>query len=172
MKDSLGGKGSARVHVTTTRGRIRRSGSSSPTRRRSPRGVSTLSWNVQNATTVSISGIGNVPPQRCHGFADHDDHLSFDRDATRPNRRTATATVVVSRSTTQVMYCYASPTNIIAGESATLFYQTKTRPRWYHSGYRQRGCERSFAVMPTATTNYTLTATGANGTTDYLQRRR
>src|SRR6202035_3793278 len=63
VKDSLGGQGQARVHVTTTQAApatvlffI-----SNPSTINAGQ-QSQLQWNTQNATTVTISGVGTVNP--------------------------------------------------------------------------------------------------------------
>ncbi len=65
-----------------------------------------------------------------------------------------------------MLSCYASPSNIMAGESATLNYTSQNATSVSISpSVGSTGLNGSIAVTPTATTNYTVTATGANGTT-------
>jgi hypothetical protein len=168
VTDSLGGKGSARVHVTTTNS----NGVSvlffiaNPTQISAGQS-STLSWNVQGATSVNISGIGNVASSGSAPVsptATTTYNLSASNSTTTMN---ATATVTVTGSTTKVTYCYASPANIISGESATLFYQTTNATSVNIApGVGPSGANGSIAVSPTSTTSYTITAAGPNGVTD------
>jgi hypothetical protein len=79
---------------------------------------------------------------------------------------TATATVVVNTPQTTLVYCYASPSNIMAGEAATLNYQTQNATAVSISPtVGSAGLMGSVTVMPTTSTNYTVTATGPSGTT-------
>ena len=79
----------------------------------------------------------------------------------------ATAVVVVNSPQTKLLFCYASPTNIMQGESSTLFYQSQNATSVTISpGISNPPLGGSVAVTPTQTTNYTITANGANGMTD------
>jgi hypothetical protein len=78
----------------------------------------------------------------------------------------ANATVVVNTPVTQLLACYATPSNIMAGETATLNYQSQNATSVSISpGVGSVGLNGTVAVSPTATTNYTVTATGAGGVT-------
>jgi len=165
VTDSLGGQGQARVHVTTANPdkpqvlffianpSTIQSGQSS-----------TLSWRVINATTVNISGIGNVQAQ---GSAPVSPTATTTYTLTATNANgsdTQTATVVVNGSTTNVTFCYASPTNIVLGESSTLFYQTTNATSvTINNGVGTVGANGNVVVTPTASTTYTITANGPNG---------
>ena len=60
------------------------------------------------------------------------------------------------------MYCYATPTNIMVGETATIYYQAVNATAVSISGIGAVGTGTgSIAVTPSTTTNYTITATGA-----------
>jgi hypothetical protein len=168
VTDSLGGKGSARVHVTTTNSNAVNIlfFIANPTQISAGQSA-TLSWNVQNASNVSISGIGNVASSGSAPVSPTAT-TTYTLTATNGNNsQNATATVVVSGSTTKVTYCYASPANIIAGESATLFYQTTNATSVSVSpAIGASAVNGNIAVSPTSTTNYTITAAGPNGATD------
>jgi hypothetical protein len=73
--------------------------------------------------------------------------------------------VVVNTPQTSLVFCYASPSNIMLGESSTLNYQsTNATSVTITPGVGSVGLSGSVAVTPTTTTNYTITATGASGT--------
>jgi len=75
--------------------------------------------------------------------------------------------VVVSGSTTQVTYCYASPATIITGESSTLFYQTtNANSVTINPGIGTVGLNGNVVVTPMASTTYTIIANGPNGVTN------
>ena len=167
VTDSLGGKGTARVYVTTSAASQVNIlfFNANPTQIAAGQS-STLSWNVQNATNVTISNIGPVQMQGSDPVSPTAT-TTYTLTATNPNStQTATATVTVVGSTTKVTYCYASPTNIINGESSTLYWQTTNATGVTVSGVGTEGANGNVAVTPTSTTSYTITASGANGATD------
>jgi hypothetical protein len=130
--------------------------------------ASTLSWRVLNADEVSISpvigsvaadGTSSVSPQETTTY-----RLTA-RNAT--SEENATATVVVEIAQTRVFGCSATPTNIAAGEAATISFSTENAtgisvspsvPSVPVGG-------GSFVVTPTTTTTYTITVTGAGNQT-------
>ncbi len=129
VKDSLGGTGTARVNITTTAANkpTIQAFLAIPSQIQSGQS-STLSWNVTNATTVTISGLGNVSLVGSQSVQPTQT-TSYTLTATNANgSSTATAIVTVGNAQTSLVYCYASPTNIIAGESATLYYQRVRTP--------------------------------------------
>ena len=87
---------------------------------------STLAWNVLNATNITITTIGTV---QASGSAAVSPTVTTTYTLTATNTTgsaSATATVTVGGVTgTKVLYCYATPTNIMAGESATINYSTQ-----------------------------------------------
>jgi len=165
VTDSLGGQAQARVRVTTVAAdkpeilffianpATIQSGQSS-----------TLSWKVNNAATVNISGIGNVPAQGTAPVSPTST-TQYTMTATNANgSASATATVTVTGSVTQVTYCYASPANITVGESSTIFFQTTNATSvTINNGVGTVGANGSVVVTPTTSTTYTVVANGANG---------
>jgi len=78
----------------------------------------------------------------------------------------ATATVVVNTPQTSLLACYASPANVMLGESSTLNYQSQNATSvTIAPGVGSVGLSGSVAVSPTQSTTYTVTATGANNQT-------
>jgi len=127
---------------------------------------STLSWSVTNATSVTISGVsgtlntntGSVPVSPTVT-------TTYTLTATNAiSSTTVNVTVVVNPAVATLTSCYATPTNIMPGESATL--------NWVSSGATSVNIQPgigavalsgNYPVSPTATTNYTITATGPGG---------
>lgn len=165
VKDSLNGQGAARVHVTTAAADKVQIlfFLADPTSIQTGQS-SRLSWRVLNATTVSISGIGNVQAQGNQPVSPTAT-TTYTLTASNANSsESATATVVVNRPQTRLAFCYASPTNIILGESATLFYQSQNASSVTISpGVGSVGLGGSVAVTPTQTTTYTITANAPTG---------
>ncbi len=168
VTDSLGGQGMARVHISTLAATTVdiEFFNANPTNIAAGQS-STLSWKVLNATTVSISGIGNVAAA---GSAPVSPTATTTYTLTATNAassQNATATVVVNGSSTQVTFCYASPSTIILGESSTLFYQTTNATSvTITPGIGSVGLSGNSVVTPTASTTYTITANGPNGATN------
>jgi hypothetical protein len=113
---------------------------------------------ISSVGTVQSSGTASVSPTAT---------TTYTLTAKNANGSvSATATVVVTTPQTTLVYCYASPSNIMAGETATLNYQTQNATAVSISPtVGSAGLSGSIAVMPTTSTNYTVTATGPSGTT-------
>ncbi len=165
VTDSLGGKGTARVRVTTSSNAAVSIlfFNANPTTIAAGQSA-TLSWSTQNATTVAISGIGNVP---LSGSTAVSPMATTQYTLTATNStgsQSLTATVTVTGSSTQITYCYASPATIVVGESSTLFWQTVNATGISIApGVGAEGANGSAVVSPTTSTTYTLTAQGPNG---------
>ncbi len=121
---------------------------------------------MSGATNVTISSVGAVQPS---GTASVSPTVTTTYTLTATNSNgssNATATVVVTTPQTQMLACYASPANIMVGESATLNYQSQNATAVSITpGVGSVGLSGSVAVSPTTSTTYTLTATGANNQT-------
>lgn len=167
VKDNYGGQSSARVHVTTASSSAPTIASfvANPTSISSGQAAS-LAWSVTGATTVSISNVGTVQPT---GTASVSPTVTTTYTLTATNANgsvNATATVVVNTPQTSLIACYASPANIMVGESATLNYQSQNATAVSISpAVGAVGLSGSVAVSPTTSTTYTVTATGANNQT-------
>ncbi len=164
VTDSLGGTGQASVRVTTaaaTKVDILFF-LANPTQIQAGQSA-TLSWSVEDATSVMISGIGTVANTGSLPVSPTST-TTYTLTATNANSsQSATATVTVTGTTTQITYCYASPATIISGESSTLFWQTVNATSVSISGVGTEGANGSVVVTPTTSTNYTFTAQGPNG---------
>jgi hypothetical protein len=167
VTDSLGGTGQARVRITTQASNkpvinffVANPASIQPGQ------SSTLSWGTEYATTVSLTVVGAVSPS---GSSSVTPAVTTTYTLTASNASgsvTATATVVVAAPATSLTFCYASPSNIILGESSTLYYQAQNATSvTITPGVGTFGASGNVAVTPTSTTNYTITATGNGGQT-------
>lgn len=166
VKDSFGAQSIARVSVSTQKAEpVRIVFFAANPNQISSGQSSTLTWNVENATSVTISGIGTVA---ANGSApvSPTQTTTYTLTATNGvNSQTATAVVVVNALQSKLQYCYATPTNIMAGESATLNWATANATSvTIQPGVGPVANSGSVAVSPTQTTTYTITAMGANGT--------
>jgi hypothetical protein len=132
---------------------------------------STLAWNVLNADPngITITSIGTV---QASGSAAVSPTVTTTYTLTAKNSvntATATATVTVGAGGgggTKVLFCYATPTNITAGETATINYSAQNADSVTITPQPGKVSNTSGAVTvtPTQTTTYTVTATGAGGT--------
>jgi OmpA family len=168
VTDSLGGQGQARVTVTTAIN----SGAAIGFFIANPSTIqagqsSTLQWQVTGASSVSISGIGTVAPTGSSSVAPTST-TTYTLTAISGNSSvTKQVTVVVNGSATQVLFCYASPATIIAGESSMIYYQTSNATTVSITpAVGMSGVNGNVAVTPTATTTYTVVANGAGGATN------
>ena len=131
-----------------------------------PGGSSTLSWNVPDATSVTISGIA--------GTFGASGSVSVSPSATTTYTLTATGAgtcaAIQLQATVNVMPCptvagstfAASPSSIAPGDSSTLSWNVPAATSVTISGVPGTfGSSGSVAVSPASTTTYTLTATGA-----------
>jgi hypothetical protein len=167
VKDNFGGQGSARVHVTTVSASVPTvvNFQANPTSITAGQ-ASVLSWTVTGADSVSITAVGTVP---LTGTASVTPTSTTTYTLTAKNANgsvSANATVVVNAAVTSLLACFASPSNIMAGESATLNYTSQNATAVNITpSVGSAGLSGSVAVTPTASTTYTVTATGPNNAT-------
>jgi len=128
---------------------------------------STLSWNVPNATSVSISPtVGTVNPSGTATVTPATT-TTYTLTATGPGGQsvTANATVTVGASKEAIIRFAASPMHISQGQSSLLSWTTAGASTVSISnGVGTMSANGSKSVSPATTTTYTLTATGADGT--------
>ncbi|HEX5445920.1 MAG TPA: hypothetical protein VFW87_18980, partial [Pirellulales bacterium] len=165
VKDNLGGQSIARVSVSTQKATpINIVFFAANPNQISSGQSSTLTWNVTGATSVTISGIGTVA---ANGSAPVSPTQTTTYTLTASNggtSQTATAVIAVNQVASKLQYCYATPTNIMAGESATLNWATTNATSVnIQPGIGAVANSGNVAVSPTQTTTYVVTATGANG---------
>jgi K319-like protein/OmpA family protein len=128
---------------------------------------STLSWSTNNATQVSISGVGNVTPNGSTTVSPAQT-TTYTLTATGANGQAVTAPITVTVATgtiPQVVTFVATPQNIDAGQSTQLCWQVTNATSisitpGVGTNLSANDCA---AVSPTTTTTYTLTATNATG---------
>jgi hypothetical protein len=165
--DPYGGQCSSRVHVTTNSSAVPIIVSfvANPTAITAGQ-ASTLAWTVTGATSVSISSVGNVP---LSGTAPVSPTATTTYTLTATNAAgsvSANATITVTTPTATLLACYASPANIILGESSTLNYQSQNATSVsIDQGVGGVGLSGSVAVTPKVSTTYTVTATNATNKT-------
>ncbi|HYM11616.1 MAG TPA: OmpA family protein [Bryobacterales bacterium] len=126
--------------------------------------ASTLSWQTENADTVSISGIGNV---QTNGTAPVSPTQTTTYTLTATNRYgtvNATATVTVGPTgVPRIVRFAATPPEILPGEQSTLNWEVENASSITISGLGTVQATGTSAVSPATTTTYTLTATNAQG---------
>jgi hypothetical protein len=168
VTDNYGGKGQAQVYVTTaaSTGPVIANFAANPTTITLGQ-ASTLSWTVTGATSVTISGGVGAVANSGTASVSPTTTTTYVLTATNANGSVnATATVVVNTPSTSLTACYASPSNIMAGESATLFYTSQNATAVTISpSVGSQGLSGSVVVSPTTSTTYTVTATGTNNQT-------
>jgi hypothetical protein len=136
-----------------------------------PGGNSILSWVVQNATTVTISGItGNLNPNSGSTQVTPAATTTYTLTATGSGGSTVTAQAVVTVQAgtapgPQIITFNGSPLSITAGGTSTLNWTTANATSVTISGLGSEPLNGtgSTGVLNT-TTSFTLTATGANNT--------
>ena len=135
-----------------------------------PGGSSMLSWNVSNATSVSISPlIGSVNPVSGSGTVTVGSTTTFVLTATNSaGSMTANATVTVTGGTPSATYptinsFTATPAVITAGGWTTIAWNVSGASQVTVTSFGPVDSTGSRTVSPAATTSYTLTATSASG---------
>ncbi len=124
--------------------------------------ASTLSWQTENATEVSVSGVGPVAP---NGTATVTPTTSTTYTLTAKNQYgqiTATASVVVAPGPRIILF-HATPTEILPTEQSTLMWEVEGATEVTISGIGKVDPKGTSAVSPSETTTYTLTAKSAQG---------
>jgi hypothetical protein len=133
-------------------------------------GSSTLSWNVTNATTVTISPvIGSVNPVAGSGVVTVGSSTTFIMTATNSAGST-NASVTVNVAGTPPLPALvvvnsftASPPAISSGGSTMLSWNVSGATQVTITGIGPVNSTGSQVVSPVVTTNYTLTATSSGG---------
>ncbi len=132
-------------------------------------GSSTLSWATSNCLYTNISTIGNVPTSGSQ-VVSPTITTTYVLTATGANGASVTQskTVTVIQPNCSITNFNASPNQINLGQSSTLSWATNNCVSASISpGIGNVNLTGSQVVYPTQTTTYTLTATGANGSSIY-----
>lgn len=143
----------------------------------SPGAITTLAWNTSNCSNIRISG-GNLVNSLQLGTSIATAPLStstqYTLTATGPNNKTTTAYTTVTVTNTVSGSCeitsfYASPGSVAYGQSTTLYYATTgcASVSIYPSIGTLSGTSGSVNTGAIyATTPFSISATGSNGTSD------
>jgi hypothetical protein len=127
---------------------------------------STLTWAVQNATSVQITGIGTVSSTGSSSVTPTQT-TTYTLTAQGPGGPvTANVTISVapvSPQTVRILRFFATPTNIVAGGTSTLIWAVENATSVQISGIGNVSTDGTSTVTPAQTTTYTLTAQGPGG---------
>lgn len=129
---------------------------------------STLTWNVSNATTVTIDqGIGSVSKTTGTKSVTPADTTTYTLTATNTaGSRTATCVVTVGENPPTIDSFTATPATVKKGEASTLAWSVQNATTiTIDQGVGAVAATGSIQVSPDDTTTYTLTATNAGGDT-------
>lgn len=128
---------------------------------------STLTWAIKGATAATIDGIGTVNADSGSVIVSPTATTTYRLTATGPGGLSTVETVTVQVVSPRVTISdfRAVPTTIVRGEASQLSWNTSNASTVVISGVGPVQPNGSVAVSPTTTTTYTLTATGADGTT-------
>lgn len=120
---------------------------------------STLTWQVENAQSVEIVGVGPVNNTSGSTQVTPQNTTTYTLVARNQNGEVReSATVTVRQADIRFLSCTAQPMNIMAGESATLFYAANGADEVSISSIGTVGPSGTQTVSPAQTTTYTLTA--------------
>jgi len=122
-------------------------------------GTTTIVWEVLNADTVTISGLGSVDVKTGTSTVTLSQTTMY--TLTAKNRTTEvseTLTVTVQRPDVRIVSFSATPANIASGGASTLAWQTENATEVSIGGIGVVRPNGTAPVSPTATTTYTLTA--------------
>jgi uncharacterized cupredoxin-like copper-binding protein len=130
---------------------------------------STLTWVVQNATSVTITPVlGSVNASSGSSAVSPTTTTTYTLTATGPGGTVnATVTVTVGTPATvapQILRFEANPVTIAPGQNSTLSWATNGATTvTINNGVGSVALNGSVTVSPTTTTTYTLTATNSAG---------
>lgn len=165
VTDSLGSQAIARTTVTTAAAPAAHivSFTANPNAVQ-PGGTSVLSWQVENADTVEITGLGQVNPKAGSATVAPTQTTTYTLTARNSKGEvTAAQTVTVMQAPVRILSFTASPASIGAGQSSTLQWQTQNADNVTITNVGAVAVNGSVSVSPTQTTTYILTASNAGG---------
>ncbi|MFB3776716.1 MAG: PKD domain-containing protein [Bryobacteraceae bacterium] len=160
VKDDKGSESRARVTVTTAAAPgvkiVRFAANPSMI---TAGGTTTIVWEVLNADTVTITGLGSVDPKTGTSTVTLDQTTMYTLTAkNRTSEVSETLTVTVQRPDARILSFSAMPATITSGEASTLAWQTENATEVSISGIGVVRPNGTAPVSPTSTTTYTLTA--------------
>ena len=125
----------------------------------------TLTWQVTNATSVSIDGVGDVPASGTRKVKPTENTVYKLTAVGEGGTQTATAEVEIAAGPLPVILFTASSESVQIGQAVTLKWQvTNATEVSINSGIGKVQLKGSKQLKPTETTTYTLTAVGEGGT--------
>jgi len=129
--------------------------------------ASTLSWEMLNATSAEISGLGNVNPKAGTSQVSPTETTTYKltaKNAAGDITESVVVTIkVVPQPVLRIVRFAAAPALINAGQAASLVWETENATSVQIEGIGAVNATGSLTVSPTATTTYKLTARGASG---------
>lgn len=165
VKDSQGAQSTARTSVTTAAPLavyiVRYTATPAAIRAGQS---SVLSWQVQNADTVEITGLGSVDPRAGTSSVSPAQTTTYKLIArNRSSEVSESLTVVVEQPQVRILSFQASPANISLGQSATLIWQTENAETVSISDLGDLAVSGTSPVTPSRDTTYTLIARNRYG---------
>jgi uncharacterized cupredoxin-like copper-binding protein len=160
VKDNKGAESVARVTVTTAAApAVKIVRFTANPLSISAGGTTTLVWEVLNADTVTISGLGTVDARTGTSTVTLNQTTMYTLTAKNAvSQVSETLTVTVQRPDVRILSFTATPVNIVSGEASTLAWQTENATEVSISGIGSVRPNGTAPVSPTSTTTYTLTA--------------
>jgi len=125
----------------------------------------TLTWQVTNATSVSIDGIGEVQASGTRKMKPTENTVYTLTATGEGGTQTATADVEIAAGPLPIILFTASSESVQIGQPVTLKWQvTNATEVSISGGIGKVQLKGSKQLKPTETTTYTLTAVGEGGT--------
>jgi len=129
---------------------------------------STLSWVVENATSVSVSTIGTVGLTGSHGVSPAST-TTYTITATNANGTVTANALLTVLTSVKILSFTATPPTVTSGAFSILVCQTAGAAQVNVSGIVFNSDTAVVSVRVIQTTTYTCTATAANGQTTSAQ---
>ena len=121
--------------------------------------TSTILWQVENADTVEITGIGAVDKTQGSSQVSPKETTTYKITAKNKNSEAnETITVTVDKPVVRILTFAASPANINPGGTSTLAWQTENADTVEIDGIGKVNVNGTSMVSPKETTTYKLTA--------------
>jgi hypothetical protein len=124
---------------------------------------STLTWQTENADSVTITTLGSVSHSGSSSVAPGSTTTYTLTASNSTGQASASVTVTVTGGAPVISSFTATPSTITAGQSSKLSWATTNAVRVYIVGLGYVTVNGSADVAPSKTTTYTLNAIGANG---------
>ncbi|MDR1813030.1 MAG: OmpA family protein, partial [Candidatus Fibromonas sp.] len=126
--------------------------------------AATLTWQVNDATEVSIEGIGTVQASGSRKVKPTENTVFTITAVGEGGTQTATAEIEVAAGPVPIILFSINPESIETGQSATLKWQVSNATEVNIEGIGKVQLKGTRQVKPTENTVYTLVATGDGGT--------